>query len=229
MSFCYHDGCNTRAGFNFEGEKKPLYCSKHKKDGMINIISKRCKSDWCDTHANKKYDDYCLHCFVHLFPDRELSRNYKTKEKTVSDFITNEFPHFDWIVDKTIQGGCSRRRPDILLDLGCQILIIEIDEDQHTRYDCSCENKRIMQIYEDLNHRPIIFIRFNPDKYNNKGINIQSCWAKDKKGICKIKKTKTDEWNDRLTCLKEKINYWINEKNITDKAIETIELYYDID
>ena len=35
--------------------------------------------------------------------------------------------------------------------------------------DCSCENKRIMEISQDLGHRPIVFIRFNPDEYNKNG------------------------------------------------------------
>ena len=34
--------------FHFEGEK-PIYCNIHKKNGMINVINKRCKSEWCDT------------------------------------------------------------------------------------------------------------------------------------------------------------------------------------
>ena len=45
--------------------------------------------------------------------------------------------------------------------------IVEIDENQHIEYDCSCENKRIMELSQDVGHRPIIFIRFNPDDYLN--------------------------------------------------------------
>ena len=62
---------------------------------------------------------------------------------------------------------CSKRRPDLFLDLGYQILIIEIDENQHLDYDCSCENKRIMELSQDVGHKPIVFIRFNPDEYCN--------------------------------------------------------------
>ena len=69
--------------------------------------------------------------------------------------------------DKKIQDGCSTRRPDLFLDLGYQIIIIEIDENQHIDYDCSCENKRIMELSQDVGHRPIVFIRFNPDDYKN--------------------------------------------------------------
>ena len=77
--------------------------------------------------------------------------------------MPEKFVDFDWKTDKTINDGCSKRRPDLLLDFGYQIVIIEIDENQHNNYDCSCENKRIMELSQDLGHRPIVFIRFNPD------------------------------------------------------------------
>jgi hypothetical protein len=47
-----------------------------------------------------------------------------------------------------------------------QIIIIEVDENGHNNEEyCACENKRIMEISQDLSHKPIVFIRFNPDKY----------------------------------------------------------------
>ena len=81
------------------------------------------------------------------------------------EYIKTKYHDFEWIVNKTIKEGCSKRRPDLLLDLGYQVIIIEIDENQHIDYDCSCENKRIMELSEDVGHRTIIFIRFNPDDY----------------------------------------------------------------
>jgi len=122
---------------------------------------------------------------------------------------------------------CSKRRPDLFLDLGYQILIIEIDENQHIDYDCSCENKRIMELSQDVGHKPIVFIRFNPDEYYNDLIVISSCWGTDKKGISVVKKSKTKEWEKRLNTLKEQITYWIHPENITTKMVETIQLFFD--
>ena len=102
---------------------------------------------------------------MNMFPEKEISRNYKTKERSTVEFVLSQFPNFTWITDKKIDGGCSKRRPDLFLDLGYQVVIVEVDENQHVDYDCSCENKRIMQISQDINHRPLIFIRFNPDEY----------------------------------------------------------------
>jgi len=226
---CIHEGCKIRPTYNIEGETKALYCSEHKLDGMVNVKSKTCKTYLCYTRVKEKYDGYCLFCYINIFPDKPVSRNYKTKEYAVVEYVKTKYPDLSWIADKIINNGCSKRRPDLLLDLGYQILIIEIDENQHIDYDCSCENKRIMELSQDLGHRPIIFIRFNPDEYKNNDSMITSCWGQDKKGICVVKKTKKDEWRQRLNTLEEVINYWLNPNHKTNKTIEIIQLFYDND
>jgi hypothetical protein len=163
-----------------------------------------------------------------LFPDKPVSRNYKTKEYAVVDFIKTIFPNFHWIADKKVIGGCSKRRPDLLLDLGYQIIIVEVDENQHIDYDCSCENKRIMELSQDLGHTPIVFIRFNPDDYEKNEINITSCWGINKNGICVVKKSKINEWKQRLNTLEEQIKYWSNPENKTNKTVEIIQLFNNV-
>jgi hypothetical protein len=206
-------------------------CEHKKRKSHCKVCggSALCKSEWCETIASTKYEGYCLNCFIHLFPDKPNTRNYKTKEKAVADYVLQEFPleKYDWIADKRVQDGCSRKRPDLFLDLGYQIIIVEIDENQHQDYDCTCENKRLMELSQDVNHRPIIFIRFNPDDYINKDKNVTSCWGINKLGVCTVKKTKTKEWSNRLESLKSQINYWCQEHNKTDKIIEIIHLFYD--
>lgn len=130
--------------------------------------------------------------------------------------------------DKTITDGCSRRRPDIMLDLGYQIIIVEVDENQHINYDCSCENKRIMELSQDVDHKPIVFIRFNPDEYTDaNGQDITSCWGVNGKGICVVKKSKKKEWDTRLERLRDQVEYWTNPENATGKTVEIVELFYD--
>ena len=186
-----------------------------------------CKSSWCETSGNLKYEKYCLACFVNN-PENQnktLMRNYKTKEKEVVEQIKKTFTDFTWVSDKKVQDGCSRRRPDLLLDMGTHIIIVEVDENKHTDYDCSCENKRLMELSQDLQHRPIIFIRFNPDDYiNQEGTLVKSCWKLNKLGVMQIMKSKEKEWEERINTLKQQIQYWID--NSTDKTIEIIQLFY---
>ena len=166
-------------------------------------------------------------CFVNNpeNKDKPAMRNYKTKEKEVVEKIKQTFPNFTWVYDKRVLDGCYLRRPDLLLDMGSHIIIVEIDENKHSGYDCSCENKRLMEISQDLQHRPIVFIRFNPDGYTNQeGVHINSCWKLNKLGVINITKTKQKEWEERIETLKQQIQYWVDHP--TNKTIEIIELFY---
>jgi hypothetical protein len=166
-------------------------------------------------------------CFVNN-PDnmhKPAMRNYKTKEKEVVECVMQHYLQFNWIADRRVQDGCSRRRPDLLLDMGSHIIIIEIDENKHSGYDCSCENKRLMEISQDLHHRPVVFIRFNPDSYKDQNETlIKSCWQLNKIGVMTIIGCKRDEWNARLETLTQQIQYWID--NPPEKMVEIVELFY---
>ena len=223
---CEYDGCVKQPAYNIEGEKQARFCVIHKEDGMIDVKHKRCKTHLCYTRPSDKYKGYCLRCFMFMFPDQQNARNYKTKERAVADIVLENFPDVDWIADKVVSGGCSRRRPDLLLDLGHQVVICEIDENQHQDYDCSCENRRLMEISQDVGHRNIIFIRFNPDDYiRADGTKVTSCWGQNDKGVCEIKKKKRDEWTMRLKTLVNTIQYWCDHKS--EKLIEVVQLWFD--
>ena len=224
---CIYPECLKNPNYNYEGQNKRLYCVIHKLKNMVDISHKKCKTHLCGTRCIDKYDGYCLFCYMNLYPDKPVYRNYKTKEYSVVEYVKNKYPDFTWVADKIIKDGCSKRRPDLLLDLGYQVIIVEIDENQHIDYDCSCENKRIMELSQDVNHRPIVFIRFNPDDYTCEGKNITSCWGVNKQGICVVKKSKKKEWEERLEALNNQISYWSNPENKTEKTIELIQLYYD--
>ena len=166
-------------------------------------------------------------CFVNN-PDnanKPAMRNYKTKEMCVVNCIMQHYTQFTWVADRRVQGGCSLRRPDLLLDMGSHIIIVEIDENKHTGYDCSCEHKRLMEISQDLQYRPIVFIRFNPDSYKGQdGVIVKSCWKLNKSGIMSIIARKHGEWEQRLETLILQIQYWVD--NPTEKMVEIVELFY---
>lgn len=224
-SFCQHgkikSNCKKCGGSTFcvHGKQKP-YCI----DCGGRLL---CKTPLCEIiPGNKKYKGYCMRCFVHLFPELKNARNYKTKEQNVVDKVKIAFPDVSWFCDKTVQDGCSRKRPDMLLDMGSHAIIVEVDENQHVNYDCSCENKRLMELSQDVDHRPIVFIRFNPDKYFDKdGNKVDSCWEETKQGVLRVAPKKQQEWEHRLECLVEQIQYWT--ENETNKTVEVVELFYD--
>lgn len=81
----------------------------------------------------------------------------------------NESSSSKMTLDKRIEGGCSKHRPDGFIDVSTHVVIVEIDEDQHHSYDEMCENRRMMELSIDVAHRSIVFIRLNPDEYVKDG------------------------------------------------------------
>lgn len=218
---CNTKGCKFQPYFGFE-KGKPTKCVTHKLDGMSNVVSKFCKL--CPTVATSKYEDYCLRCFIYTFPDKPVTRNYKVKEKHMTDFIQSQYPDEIMTFDKRVEGGCSKRRPDCLIEKFSHSVIVECDENQHTVYDSTCEIARLNEIYTDLGDRPIVLIRFNPDDYINKnGTKKASSFKYLKRGIPQI--NNLEEWQKRLKSLKETIDFHII--NVPDEQVTTINLYYD--
>ena len=156
----------------------------------------------------------------------ESKKIIKKKEALVLSYLDKNIKtDINPIDDRVIDTSCVKRRPDRVYDCGSYFLIVEIDENQHIDYNSSCENKRLMEISQDLQHRPIVFIRFNPDGYiDENNDKIDSCWKINKLGILKILKSKEAEWQNRIDKLIDQIEYWI--KNTSDKTIEIIELFY---
>jgi hypothetical protein len=82
-----------------------------------------------------------------------------------------------------------------------------------------------MEISRDLNHRSIVFIRFNPDGYVRvDGTFVSSCWKLNKTGVMQVSKKRQAEWEERLLTLKHQIQYWVD--NSTTKTIEIVEIFY---
>ena len=44
---CIHEGCTTSASCHYSNETEGLYCSKHKKENMICVITKKCCHENC--------------------------------------------------------------------------------------------------------------------------------------------------------------------------------------
>lgn len=161
----------------------------------------------------KEYHPYCFNCFCVLNPTIEISRKYKTKEFILADALKEMKLEIPFIQDKIIKGGCSKRRPDFLFELFTHTVILENDENGHSGYDTTCEIAKLNETFTDLGDRPLLLIRFNPDKYQNK-----SCFDKDGKLI------KT-EWNKRIKILKETLKKHLKE--IPTELITIIYLFFD--
>lgn len=59
--------CKSCTKDAYYGYTKPIYCSAHKKEDMLNLIIKKCKEDGCNTRATQNYPDTHLpmYCAKH--------------------------------------------------------------------------------------------------------------------------------------------------------------------
>ena len=224
---CQHAGCTRHPTF---GTKKacPLVCKEHNFEDWEDVISPRCKFDLCQTLVDpKRYKGYCIRCFIHLFPDEKITRNYKIKEIHVQDFLKSQslLPR-DMMFDRVINGGCSHKRPDVFIDQGSHVVFVEVDEDGHRNgYHCTCENKRMMQLFLDVGQRPVVFIRFNPDSYRDaRDKKVPSCFTYHKQsGVPMILDEKI--WNARLCVLRDRVLHHIED--VPEKHLTVEHLFYD--
>jgi hypothetical protein len=219
--------CNTtKPHFNNPG-LKPLYCFNCKKDGMINVVNKLCLL--CNqTQAWINNRKYCSPCNATVNPESKQGKKYRFKQNTIVDILKQHFI-FD-IIDKQIDNGCTNRKPDLIIDCLTHVINIEIDENQHKSksYTPECEKKRYDEIFTAFADRPLICIRFNPDKYVQKENNF--IWSIE--GIFKNTGTPTlatkineKELDERINKLVKEINKSI--QNIPEDIFQIKYLFYD--
>lgn len=200
--------------FNFPGRKRGVACTIHKCEGMVDVVSKLCATHMCGVHVTNKYKGYCARCFVYTFPGEAVATRFKTRENAVATFLRQTWPDVTITHDKRVE--CHLYRPDFVFDMGSHTVVIEIDENQHRSYDTSCDNKRLMSIFQGLGSRPMIMLRFNPDAYTG----YRGCWTRDGKLV--------DEgrpWIKRLEMLKERIGHWITQEPARTVTVE--HLFFD--
>jgi len=205
-------------------EKQKTQCWKCDGSRMCN----NCKM----TYKNKKYGngDFCVSCYISLNPNSEaIKGNRVIAGDIIDDIYVKMYPDFVWeSKDKSLPNDCGiGRRPDYFLDLGTHILIMEIDENQHKNYNKQCEVARLNNICE-VDFRPTIYIRFNPDSYtDSNGNKIQGMF------IAGMNKLKHDEKEirNRLKVVHQEVLKYTNFENVKEKLkdnlIGQVYLFFD--
>ncbi len=155
---CKEPNCSILANFGIVDDPMQ-YCANHKKENMYDHRHKRCEI--CNLFLMKHGNIICAFCN----PDS----THKKNEKIVYDFLTANNKEFVYNHSITF----NYLRPDFLLKINDNNIIIECDEKQHKNYNIDSENNRMIKIKEHLDNKTI-FIRFNPDtfKINNKLIRL---------------------------------------------------------
>ena len=179
-------------------------CSHQKQKNQCVTCTPSSGCQHCHTVSiiSSKWKPYCFRCYCVLNPDAVIPRKYKLKEHHVVDALKAHFKEqITMIFDKPVEGGCSKKRPDVSIDFGSHCLMIEIDENRHLNY--SCEERRMVELYEDIGFRKIIFLRFNPDGYKEGTHKYISPFRYTRSGILQLDET---EFNRRIAQLIARMN-----------------------
>ena len=156
---CLKKDCDKHARF---GLSFPSHCKNHKEPNHIDRILKECPAckriDVLITLNNKTA------CINYCFKKEQSLKCYRShtkhKQERILALLKQQFgePTF---YDKRI--GSSLLRPDIVYRFPHITIIIEVDEDGHSSY--SEEDRRMINIHNDLNANNTFFIRYNPDNF----------------------------------------------------------------
>ena len=116
-------------------------------------------------YASYAKSTLCWGCYTPLHPDLAKSKVRKEHlvlselERRCID-IFEQCGRATW--DCAVEGGCSLKRPDLALDFGTHVVVIEVDELQHDEASCWDEDTRLAVIAADF-QKPVAVIRLRVD------------------------------------------------------------------
>ena len=164
---CRHEGCLITPTFGIEAYK-PLVCSLHNTEGWGCVMSRTCFETGCDVQVGMDF----IYCANH---DTTQKRNTRVRENQIANLLRESasIPWSSW--NREIQNGraCDGiYRPDFFYDLDTHILVVEVDEMQHSSYDC--DRSRMVDIHNACGGAPVTFVRYNPDGFKLAGKKLSA-------------------------------------------------------
>lgn len=202
---CKHEKkCTNMAMF---GDSKPKRCHAHREETDINFTERPCKN--CNLSYILNKDDLCEFCVPldgQIVKSKRLEK--QNRIQVLLDKHSFDYTTCDKILDK---GECVKYRPDFIFFRGGRVVILEVDENQHSSYAQNCENARMINISQAL-FSQVIFIRYNPDNYRVAGL---------------MQKTGINHRNDELL---SNLRYYLSDDYISEESPSGASvkyLYYD--
>ena len=210
-----------RPSFGIEADGIPLWCRKcpMKSNQAVNVITPRCAT--CKLNlSTRTYRPECAPCYYHNHPEVSPPKAYRTRENHLFNRVKQDFPD-TFRFDRPVDGGCSKRKPDLFVD--CLTYVIIGEHDEHMHKYTPCENKRIMQLFEDTAARPIVIIRLNPDAYtDSEGVKHPSTFFMNNNTLC----VDEEAWEARYLTFKDRLKHWLQFSGVPDKEVTVEQLYY---
>jgi hypothetical protein len=187
---CQHEGCSTQPKFGLLGHPSS-HCSTHKQKFHIKFPNSKCKEptcknsaifgiinpERCETHQLDEDRSFitrkCKSCNLEDILDKDdlcddCTPNKAKKIRERKELIVKRFLDENDLKytahDKPVDRKCGLERPDFRFDCGTHVVVLEVDENQHARYNEECECTRMINITQVIK-MATIFIRYNPDSF----------------------------------------------------------------
>jgi hypothetical protein len=163
-----------------------------------------------------KYGERCFRCYCQAFPDEAIPRRRLKKQHFIHQWLQSALPaQYILVYDRPV--GPSARRPDWLIDCGSYVVIVECDENAHrTQAYRDTEAYRLELLQRDLSGRPLVVIRFNPDRYQG-----QQCFEfDDDTNIVEVSGT----WSMRRQVLLETLQHHL--RTVPAQSLTELCLFY---
>ena len=174
---------------------------------------------WIDGNS-KEVVKCCRTC------DREFNGESVRVEYDWSDCLDEHFhPEFR-LCTNTQVNSCNKSRPDALyavpaLIVPALILHGECDENEHRGKLYSCEEKRILELYDQFFGMQYIVVRVNPDAYTHPDGKAKPEWEMRKVLMIKVMKAcLTKKWDTKIHVVY--MFYSENNPNITRNFSKTM-------
>ena len=155
---CDVEGCEDKFKSNSD--------LKRHKSNVHDIGDHNCNICLRNRNSSIKHENMniCRDCY------KRMTGKSSRIEHIWSDYIDKHIGT-DYLLsnDKSLKhnGGCSLRRPDKMYT-GIELVEIdECDENQHlyANGDYTCDENRISEIYDEIDGKKLVVIRWNPDNY----------------------------------------------------------------
>ncbi len=222
---CLELNCDKSPSYNVQGNTVPAYCSIHAKSNMVNVKHPMCKSCTLFVIRPNINENLCWNCYIGAYPDTLRVKNYLTKERHIVAFFKEHYPNYVWVYNRNLNSCARGPRPDLLVDFGSFVVIIEVDEHQHKHsIYIECDEKRTTDISVKLD-KPLVMLRINPDSYKDANGKVQKgMFNKDKNNKLSID---LDIWNERKLIIESTFNRLIQNPPDDNDLLTTEKLFFD--
>ena len=155
---CSHPSCHLTGTFDdLTRHKNARFCDAHAPPGARALVVTMCGN--CGLPDVLSIQGLCSTC-----DPVKRERVMHTKELCIKALLDAGGWNYE-SHDKMLEGGaCYSYRPDFVFDALSHMVVLEVDENQHSSYAPECERTRMLAIAQTFG-MPTAFVRYNPDVF----------------------------------------------------------------